>query len=151
MMINNEFKFSKVREVKSPKRANEFDAGIDFFIPEDFKETILNHSESILIPSGIKINIPHGYALIAFNKSGIASKKSLDIMASVIDETYQGEIHINLINNGQIPQILRPGDKIIQFVLIPMLYLQLIEVDMNELYEIKSSRGGGGFGSTGTK
>lgn len=142
--------FSKVRNVKSPQRANDFDAGIDFFIPNDFNEITLNHGESILIPSGIKVNIPHGFALIAFNKSGVASKKNLDIMASVVDETYMGEIHINIINNGKEPQSLKANDKIIQFILLPVSYLNPIEVSITDLYINKnSSRGTGGFGSSG--
>jgi len=145
----NDFKFSKVKDVKSPNRANQFDAGIDFFIPNDFSEIILNHGESVLIPSGIKMNIPSGYGLIAHNKSGIASKKNLDVLASVIDETYQGEIHINLINNGNVPQILKAGDKIIQFILTPISYINPIEVKIEELFEEKSNRGENGFGSTG--
>lgn len=147
--MDNILTFSKVKDVKSPDKKNKFDAGIDFYIPNDFKDIYLNHGESILIPSGIKVNIPHGYALIAFNKSGIASKKNLDIMASVIDETYQGEIHINIINNGLISQLLKAGDKIIQFILISMNYLDLIEVEINDLYSTISERGSNGFGSTG--
>ena len=62
-------KFSKVREVKTPQRANLTDAGIDFFVPEDQSTISLTPGESCLIPSGIKVNVPEGYALIAFNKS----------------------------------------------------------------------------------
>ena len=145
-----ELKFSKIRKVKSPLRANPTDAGIDFFIPEDFGPKLIHPSECVLIPSGIKANVPKGHALIAFNKSGVASKKCLDKMAEVVDETYQGEIHINIINNGSNVQELNPGDKIIQFILIPVSYAVPTECKLEDLYEEKSSRGEGGFGSTGT-
>jgi len=143
--------FSKVRDVKTPTRANEFDAGIDFFIPKDFENKAIHHGESVLIPSGIKVNIPHGFALIAHNKSGIAAKKSLDVMASVVDETYQGEIHINVINNGNEDQVLIPDMKIIQFLLLPVNYSIPIEVEIDNLYTEVSNRSDGGFGSTGDK
>ena len=145
------FLFSKIRRVKSPDRKNKFDAGLDFYIPDDFKEVVLMHGQSILIPSGIKVNIPKNFVFIAFNKSGVASKKKLDVLASVIDEIYQGEIHINLINNGEEPQIISPGDKIIQFLLLPISYQTPIEVLVKDLYKESSDRGENGFGSTGEK
>lgn len=81
-------KILKIRDVKTPTRANMYDAGIDFFIPNDYTgKTILQPNESVLIPSGIKVNIPNGYMLTAFNKSGIASKQNLLVGACVIDET----------------------------------------------------------------
>lgn len=146
-------KILKIRDVKPPIRAHSNDAGIDFFIPNDFKKTILNPNESILIPSGIKVLIPKGYALIAFNKSSIASKKNLIVGACVIDESYQGEIYINLINIGKEPQVINPGDKIIQFICLPINYVKIEEVTNEfELYNgIVTTRGEGGFGSTGLK
>ena len=70
-------KFTKVRDVKSPCRANPGDAGIDIYVPSDFKPKQLDHGDSILIPAGIKVEVPIGYALIFHNKSGIAAKKNL--------------------------------------------------------------------------
>ena len=51
-------RYTKVREVKDPVRAHRTDAGIDFFIPNDFKETILMPNEDVLIDSGIKVIVP---------------------------------------------------------------------------------------------
>jgi len=146
-----EFSFSKVRDVKSPNRAHNTDAGIDLFIPNDFndkKVKVLKPHENILIPSGIHFNIPEGYALIAFNKSGISSKLGLMIGACVVDQEYQGEVHINLINTSDKNVEIFPGMKIIQFILIEMNYLNPVEVDFKDLYLEKSTRGAGGFGST---
>lgn len=144
-------KILKIRDVKTPVRANNNDAGIDFFIPNDFGFKILMPNESILIPSGIKASIPQGHALIAFNKSGIATKKNLVVGACVIDESYQGEIHIHVINVGKEPQQLNSGEKIVQFVCLPINYTNIEEVeDETELYNgVVTSRGQGGFGSTG--
>jgi dUTP pyrophosphatase len=144
-------KFAKIRKVKSPKRANWTDAGIDFFVPEDQNTVKLFPGDSCLIPSGIKVNVPEGFALVAFNKSGIAVKKQLYAGACVVDCGYQGEVHINLTNVGKEDQYIKPGDKIIQFVLIPLGEPALFELEEDELYETESSRGEGGFGSSGTK
>lgn len=141
-------KFSKVRDVKSPTRAHSTDAGIDFYVPDDFSQFILKPGDSVLIPSGIKVNVPSGHALIAFNKSGVAVKKSLYAGACVVDEDYQGEMHLHLTNVGKYSQGIYPGDKIIQFLLIPIFYDTVEEVDLEDLYEEVTDRADGGFGST---
>tara|TARA_R110000824_G_scaffold396012_1_gene597198 strand:+ start:1154 stop:1594 length:441 start_codon:yes stop_codon:yes gene_type:complete len=145
-------KISKIRDVKTPSRANILDAGIDFFIPNDYNEnTNIKPGDSCLIPSGIKANVPEGYALIAFNKSGIATKKSLHVGACVVDSGYQGEIHINLTNVSCKVQKIEAGDKIVQFILIPLGDYKVELVNENNLYENKSIRGKSKFGSTGNK
>ena len=70
-------KISKVRNVKTPSRGTEKSAGIDFFVPDDFDKKLVFPEGSILIPSGIRADVPEGYALIVFNKSGVAVKKVL--------------------------------------------------------------------------
>lgn len=171
-------KITKIREVKTPTRGTSVAAGIDFFVPtnltyDDINEKVQNvtHSsilidhgengivskitlppgESVLIPSGIKMKIPNGYALIFFNKSGVGSKKQLDVLASVVDEDYEGEVHINLVNNGNKIQEINAGDKIVQGVLLPINYAPVEEIaTVDELYaNSNSARGTGGFGSTG--
>jgi len=145
-------KISKIRDVKTPTRANSTDAGIDFFIPNDYEgETEIFPGRSCLIPSGIKVNVPAGHALVAFNKSGVAVKKNFHVGACVVDCGYQGEVHINLTNVGESPQYIKPGDKIVQFILLPLGEPSVELVDSNNLYESESSRGEGGFGSSGTR
>tara|TARA_A100001391_G_scaffold192436_1_gene166700 strand:- start:824 stop:1267 length:444 start_codon:yes stop_codon:yes gene_type:complete len=145
-------RLSRIRDVKLPTRANDNDAGIDFFIPNDWNDGApkwLSPGNDALIPSGIKVDVPEGYALMAFNKSGVATKKQLIAGAAVVDEGYQGELHIHVINAGGAVQRLIAGDKIMQFILIPMFYDKIEEVPEGELFEEESNRGDGGFGSTG--
>lgn len=142
-------KFCKIRDVKSPCRGHDTDAGIDFFIPNDFETSQIYPHDSINIPSGIKAKIPHGYALIAFNKSGVATKLGLDVGANVIDEGYQGEIHLHLVNTTNQFIKIEKGQKIVQFILLPVNYELPEEVSEEDLFESKSERGEGGFGSTG--
>ena len=108
----------------------------------------------VLIPSGIKANLPHGVYLRAENKSGISSKRGLIFGASVVDEDYQGEIHICLINPTNTSAKIVAGEKIIQF--LPCFSPNMNEVveydDEEKLFEnTKSERGSDGFGSTDTK
>ena len=164
-------KFTKLRDVKSPTRANATDAGIDFYVPEEDEAFIqdfekknpgirwesrvnawqVDPGDSVLIPSGVKVRFDPGHALVAFNKSGVAVKKGLSVMACVVDETYMGEVHLSLVNATNSFTYVYPGEKIVQFLLLPINYSQPEEVETEEkLYEgFKSSRGEGGFGSSG--
>lgn len=169
-------KYSKVREVKSLTRGTELSAGIDFYVPafnEQFKEDMSSKNDvndyyivdsdvdtkvimvkphcRILIPSGIKAKVEPNTALIAYNKSGVATKKGLDVMACVVDEDYQGEIHISLLNTTDDYVKIEEGAKIVQFIEEVIIKTIPEEVPFEELYTSASERGEGGFGSTGTK
>lgn len=148
--MQTKMKFIKIRDVKTPAYGTVGSAGIDFFVPEDFREQRLHPGDDILIPSGIKANVPDGYALIAHNKSGIATKKRLQVGACVVDSDYQGEIHIHVFNsrsNGLVE--IAPGMKLVQFLLIPVASAELIECkELEEVFPVETDRGPGGFGST---
>ena len=91
-------KFLKIRPVKDPTRGTSKSAGIDLYIPFEITTIELKPGESTLIPSGLKVDVPKNHVFVAMNKSGIATKKGLSVGACVIDEDYQGEIHIHLTN-----------------------------------------------------
>ncbi len=138
-------KVQKLRDVKTPSRGTSVSAGIDFYVPEDFETTVLKPGQSVLIPSGIKAQVPRGYALIAFNKSGVATKQGLQVGACVVDEDYEGEIHLHMVNISDKDQTVATGQKLVQFVLIPVSYFGIEEVDNIE----NNTERKGGFGSTG--
>jgi len=131
-MLLPTLQFSRIRKVISPNRAHSLDAGIDFFVPTDFDQKGLAPGEALRIKSGIKVNVPQGYALIAFNKSGISTKLGLVVGACVIDSGYQGEISIHIINTSNKMIWILPDMKIVE----------------SELFPHKSTRGAGGFGSS---
>lgn len=141
-------KIFKCRDVKTPTRGTSKSAGIDFFVPNDSDHIIIPPGKDVLIPSGIKANVPTGHALIAFNKSGVATKHKLIKGAEVVDEDYTGEIHIHVFNIGSGNIIIEPGQKLIQFILLPINYDGIEIVD--QLDNIETERNAGGFGSTGT-
>lgn len=161
-------KFLKVRDVKSPERGTTFSAGIDFFVPTEFEELYLYPGKDILIPSGIKVGLPIGTMLMAADKSGIASsitakkhagievKKDahdscLVIGAKIVDEDYPGEVHMHVINVGSNPVLIYPGMKLVQFIVVPIMYSEPQEVYSSEELKIAKSQRLGGFSSTGTK
>lgn len=146
-------KIAKTRNVKTPTRGTPGSAGIDFYVPNDYPTNLckVEPGERYFIPSGIKANVPEGYALIAMNKSGVALKKGLLVGACVVDSDYQGEIHLHLVNTGKNTVTIEPGDKLTQFLLIPVNHCEIQTVQEYALFEEETTRGSGGFGSTGVK
>ena len=145
--MRNKILFSKIKEVKSPQYSSDGAAGIDFFHPSEF-DTIIAPGDAVLIPSGIKVNLPKDYSLIAFNKSGVAVKKELAVKACVIDSDYQGEIKVHLKNESREYQTICGNEKFIQFILMYTPQAYIIEVPIDQLYDVETNRGEGGFGST---
>ena len=152
-------KVYKIRpEARLPLRAHKTDAGMDlFYCPNGERSLIIDSEglavapkESKLIPTGLKIEVPYGHMLEIKNKSGIASKRKLITGACVVDPGYDGEIYVNLHNIGHTTKYIKPGDKIAQAVLIPIVHCGVKEVATDSLNE-SSARGDGGFGSTGDR
>lgn len=141
-------KFMKTRSVKSPTIGTAGSAGVDFYVPNDYPPITIDPGRAANIPSGIKANLS-GKTFIAFNKSGVATKKGLSVGACVIDSDYQGEIHLHVMNVSDSSVRVEPGDKILQFVLLDHIHAMLDEVEPEDLFEETSARGAGGFGSTG--
>ena len=142
--------FTKTKDVTSPVRGHDTDAGIDFFIPNDCEDKWLEPGEDVLVNSGIKVIIPKGYALIFKEKSGIATKRKLAVGAAVVDSDYRGEVHFHLINIGnESVKAYSAGDKIIQGLVVPISLCSIEEISTTEYDKDKTIRDIGGFGSTG--
>lgn len=140
-------KIQKVRDVKTPSRGTLQSAGLDFYTPKDFETVRLKPNDAAIIASGIIADIPQGYMLCAFNKSGISTKKGLIVGACICDEDYTGEIHLHVINAGHLFVDITADMKLVQFVLVPVLYE---DVEVVESIDKQTERGAGGFGSTGS-
>ena len=154
--------YARVREsARPPERANPSDAGLDlFFSPEpksilphpDHDSVTIEPGESALLSTGFRFGVPHGYMLEIKNRSGIASKRSLIVGACVVDSGYDGEVFINLHNIGKENQVIEPGTKIAQAVMVPVVHFRAVETSSGNLYNwypiTISERGEGALGST---
>ena len=143
--------FQRVDEyAKIPTRSNPSDAGLDVYAHIEDPVTI-EPGASVLIKTGLRFGVPHGYMLQVMNRSSVAAKRSLVVGAHVIDSGYDGEVFINLHNIGTIPQTVYYGDKIAQLVMVPVVTFRPLLVE-SELYRQPitiSDRGNGALGSTG--
>jgi dUTP pyrophosphatase len=164
-------------DVKDPAYGTPFAGCLDFFVPqfddrfmEDFAkknpkfdnvqlETMRNHGvirrspgDDAASPSGVHARLEPNTALTAFNKSGVATKLRLVRGAEYVDEDYQGEIHLHVINVGRDTVTVEAGQKIVQFSYVPVLRAQLQKCgSREELYPQTTGRGENWQGSTGTK
>jgi dUTP pyrophosphatase len=140
-----------------PLRANPSDAGLDLrWVPTEASENALSigPGESVLVPTGCKFGLPHGYMMEIKNKSGIAYKRQLLVGACVVDSGYEGEVFVNLHNVGNETQYLEPGDKVAQAVVVPVVHARFVASESPDIYEwypiTISNRGDGALGSTGS-
>jgi dUTP pyrophosphatase len=147
-MKQNENIILKVKKLDAslsdPAYARAGDAGIDLYSKIDI---ILAPLSRALVPTGIAVSIPHGYAGFVQPRSGLAAKHGIGIVNSpgLIDSGYRGEVCVILINTDREANYhIKKGDRICQLVIKKVEYVDIKIV--NELDD--TERGGGGFGST---
>lgn len=143
-----ELKFTKIHnDAVTPKYNYESDSGFDLHATEDILVEPLGR---VLVPTGLKFDIPKGFEIQVRPKSGLALKEGLTVLNTpgTVDEGYDGEVKVIIYNiNGQSYQI-KKGQKIAQAILCPVragwsVYLhEIVELNQKE-------RGNNGFGSTG--
>lgn len=131
-----------------PTYGSEFAAGADLYAAIDEAVTI-EPGETKLIPTGLALEIPVGYAGLIYARSGLACKRNLAPAnkVGVVDADYRGEVMVALHNHGKSAQTLEPSERIAQMVIAPFVTANFILSD--ELDD--TVRGEGGFGSTGRK
>lgn len=161
-------------------RDNAYNAGIDGFMPsntKEFREALSEKNktlafgegntswfdvekgvlhiapqEDVLIPSGLYTKLDPMTMLYDANKSGVATKKKLAVGACVIDVSYQGIVHYHVYNFGKEWTSLTCDEKVCQMIQIPVLTGMTVEenIEPENWFEVKTDRGAGGFGSTGS-
>lgn len=132
-------------DLPMPRYQHEGDAGLDLPSRVDY---VLEPGERALIPTGIAVAIPGGYAGFVLPRSGLASRHGIALVNSpgLVDSGYRGEMAIIMINtDNREPFHIKRGDRIAQLVIQRVEEVTLARVD--ELDD--TSRGAGGFGSTG--
>ena len=131
-----------------PTYGSEYAAGADLYACMEEPVTINPH-ETVMIHTGLAMEIPAGYAGLIYPRSGMASKRGLAPAnkVGVVDPDYRGEFMVALHNHSENIQTVDPGERIAQLVVTPFLTASFEECD--ELSD--TVRGDGGFGSTGFK
>lgn len=148
-MIEQQVRIKKLNDnAHIPSYGTEFAAGADLYACIDDIETIKS-GETKLIKTGIALEVPTGYAGLIYARSGLASKKGLAPAnkVGVVDSDYRGEIMVALHNHSNSDKTIEPNERIAQFVITPYLKAEFEEVDSLD----NTTRGSGGFGSTGAK
>jgi dUTP pyrophosphatase len=128
-------------EAKLPAFAHPGDAGMDLFSCVD---TTLEPGETKPVPTGIQMAIPAGHVGLVWDKSGI-SLKGVHRLAGVVDAGYRGEVRVVMVNLGREPFAVKAGMKIAQMLIQPVEAPSIVESETLD----DTSRGEGGFGSTG--
>ena len=121
-------------------------AGADLYACLDAPVTVAP-GETVWIPTGLALEVPKGCAGLVYARSSLGVKRGLAPAnkVGVIDSDYRGQIHVVLLNHGKTEQTIQHGERIAQFLITPVLTPAYVEAD--ELTD--TSRGAGGFGSTG--
>jgi dUTP pyrophosphatase len=123
-------------------------AGFDLLaaVPED-GALMLDPSDRVLVPTGLVFELPQGYEAQVRPRSGLALKHGVTVLNSpgTIDADYRGEVKVLLINLGSERFLIQRGDRIAQAVIAPVTHVEIVAADALS----DTTRGDGGFGSTG--
>lgn len=142
-------RFKKLNpEAKVPTYGSSWAAGADLYALCE-GDLLIPAGETVLVHTGIALEIPEGYAGLIYARSGLASKRGLapSNKVGVVDADYRGEIMVSLHNHSAVDQVVAVGERIAQLVVTPFL-----RVEFEEAEDLSDTvRGAGGFGSTGTK
>ena len=131
---------------KLPERGSAYAAGYDLFA--ELKEAVeIAPKQTLMINTGVAMEIPEGYWGGIFARSGLSSKEGLRPAncVGVVDADYRGPICVALHNDSEVVRTVVPGQKVAQLVVVPFL-----TVEFEEVTELSDTvRGVSGFGSTG--
>ncbi|MDH3471330.1 MAG: dUTP diphosphatase [Acidimicrobiia bacterium] len=129
-----------------PKHHHDGDGGVDLHAREDVS---IEPGEWKMVSTGVAVAIPHGFVGLVAPRSGLAARHGISVVngPGVVDSGYRGELTVILINHGPEAVAIERGERVAQLVVVPVEQQNFVEVE--ELPD--TSRGDGGFGSTGSQ
>lgn len=137
------------RDLPLPAYQSAHAAGLDLLaaVPDTVPITLMPGARA-LVPTGIAIAIPEGYEGQVRPRSGLAARHGVSIVNApgTIDADYRGEVQVLLVNLGSESVAISRGMRIAQLVIAPVVRAHIVEAESLD----KTSRGSGGFGSTGS-
>lgn len=129
-------------DAKVPTFAHPGDAGMDLYAREAIT---IPAGQKGIVPTGVAMAIPEGYVGLIWDKSGVAIKGGVKVLGGVIDAGYRGEVMVGMINLSDADYTFEAGHKVAQMIIQERIQPEVVEVaDLDA-----TSRGEGGFGSTG--
>jgi dUTP pyrophosphatase len=131
----------------TPTYNYESDSGFDLHSTEDLE---IGPFGRILVPTGLRFNIPMGHEIQVRPKSGLAIKQGLTVLNTpgTVDSGYDGEVKVIVFNTNNYSVVIPKGMKVGQAVLCPVINGKFVQLQMVDKIE-DSERGSNGFGSTG--
>jgi dUTP pyrophosphatase len=147
-MINLKFrKLDHALDLPLPGYATPLSAGMDVRAALIQQRVTILPGERQLIPTGLQVQIPEGYEIQVRPRSGLAIKYGITMLNSpgTIDADYRGEIMVIAINHSDEPFVIEHGERIAQLIVAAVVQANIIEAESLD----ETSRGEGGFGSTG--
>ena len=129
---------------KIPQKAHDTDGGFDLFSPES---VVIEPSSSVVIDTGVHVELPPNTAGFIVSKSGLNINHGLT-SEGLVDVGYTGSIRVKLYNNSTRRYYVQKGDKISQLVILPIVPIKNSDLEVVDKLE-ETERGTGGFGSTG--
>ena len=136
------------KDIILPKYETSGSSGLD--LSANIKTSVkIEPGKTTIIPTGISVSIPKNFEIQIRPRSGLAAKKQISVLNTpgTIDADYRGEIKVILINLSKETFVVENGARIAQMVVCPVIKAKLKEVNSLD----NTSRGSGGFGSTGMK
>ena len=146
----NDTEFVRIKRVtetaRMPERKSNGAAGFDLYV-DSAKEIVIAPHSTVMIGSGIAVEIPKMHAGLIFARSGISTKEGLRpaTCVSVIDSDYRGEIGLPMHNDTDYERVIHPYERVAQMIVSPVVIPKLILVDNLD----ETERGSNGFGSSG--
>ena len=142
-----DFKIENHNKFGLPEYETLYSSGMD--LRANFEESIvINPHVRMLVPTGIKVALPHNVEMQIRSRSGLALKHGIIVLNApgTVDADYRGEVCVILYNTSDMPYTIKPGERIAQAVLANYVRGRAIEVPK---IEDDTERGDGGFGHTG--
>ena len=133
---------AKTKGIPLPSYSREGDVGIDL---RAVKETGISAGQRIVVPTGVHVSIPFGFVGLIKDRSGLAAKHGIHIMAGVIDPNYRGEVKAVVLNTSGEEYNIATGERIAQMLILPLARVNIVERDKLDV----TNRNENGWGSSG--
>ncbi len=133
---------ARIKGLPLPSYSRKGDAGIDLRSAE---QVAIPAGQRVVLPTGVHLSIPSGFVGVIKDRSGLASREGIHIMAGVIDSNYRGEVKVVVLNTSAAKYNIETGERIAQMLILPLARVNIVEKDKLDV----TNRNENGWGSSG--